>query len=229
MSGTVGNIVVRVGASAEQLESEMKKASNTILTFKNESMTALKSFGIPRISSTNPVESIQSGQRVIANFAQESGETLEQFQQRVRTVFKEAGVDITAYERALEGANQIHAEFAKGAVKSFQAARTAIKETAEAAGKEEAGAVAADFKNMGSSIFKDVKDFGGNVVNAFKTITDGSASFGAKFGAVSQAVTSGFGIMSGAVEVFLAIEVVKKVGEWTELKHNSTALIQSGV
>ena len=113
MSGTVGNIIARVGADVSPLTEDMKKAQNTILTFKDESLAALKSFGLPHISSTNLVESIQSGQRVIVNFAKESGESLAQFQQRVRTTFEEAGIDITAYETALMDADKVHAEFAK--------------------------------------------------------------------------------------------------------------------
>ncbi|WP_088186103.1 hypothetical protein [Desulfosporosinus sp. FKA] len=83
---------------------------------------------LPYISSTNLVEAIQSGQRVVVNFSQEAGESLAQSQQRVRTVFEEAGIDITEYERVLKNANQVHAEFAKGAVKNFQAVANAAEE-----------------------------------------------------------------------------------------------------
>jgi len=102
VSGTVGNIIARVGADVSPLAESMKQAQNTILTFKDESLAALKSFGLPHISSINLVEAIQSGQRVVVNFAQESGESLAQFQQRVRTTFEQAGIDITAYEAALK-------------------------------------------------------------------------------------------------------------------------------
>jgi hypothetical protein len=45
-------------------------------------------------------------------------------------------------------------------------------------------------------------------------MTDSSATFGEKVGAVSNMVVDGFGLMTGAIEIFIAIEVVKKIGEW---------------
>jgi len=128
-NGTISNINVRVGADASPLTEEMKKAQNTILTFKNESMASLKSFGIPNINSTNMVESIKSGQRTIADFSVQSGETLEQFRERVRTVFQQAGIDVTQYENVLQNANKVHAEFANGSIKNFQAVTESSKET----------------------------------------------------------------------------------------------------
>jgi len=214
MSGTVGNIIARVGADISPLTEDMKKAQNTILTFKDESLAALKSFGLPHISSTNLVESIQSGQRVIVNFAQESGETLVQFQQRVRLTFQEAGIDIMAYETILQDANKVHAEFTKGAVKNFQVVSAAAEEANNKAqelqssiGKSVTG-LSANF-----SAFKD------SVSNAFRTMGDDGASFSSKLGAVGQTVVDGFGLMTGALEIFIAVEIVKKVGEWiSELK-----------
>lgn len=212
--GTIGNIVARVGADVSPLSEDMKKAQNTILTFKNESLAALKSFGLPHINSTNLVESIQSGQRVIVNFAQESGETLTQFQERVRATFAEAGIDITAYEKVLADANQVHAEFAKGAVKNFQAVSAAAEEVNNKA-EELQNSLGKSFSGI-SANFNAFKD---SISNAFKTMADGSASFGEKIGAVGQSVVDGFGLMTGAIEVFIAVEVVKKVGEWIgELK-----------
>ncbi|MHB1654125.1 MAG: lysozyme family protein [Desulfitobacteriaceae bacterium] len=209
MSGTVGNIIARVGADVSPLTEDMKKAQSTILTFKDESLAALKSFGLPHISSTNLVESIQSGQRVVVNFAKESGESLTQFQQRVRTTFTEAGIDITAYERALTDADRVHAEFAKGAVKSFQAVSAAAEEVNNKA-QELRSSLGTSLGGIKSnfSAFKD------SVGNAFKTLGDGSASFGEKIGSVSNAVVDGFGLMTGALEIFIAVEIVKKVGEW---------------
>ncbi len=211
MSGTVGNIIARVGADVSPLTEDMKKAQNTILTFKDESLAALKSFGLPHISSTNLVESIQSGQRVIVNFAKESGESLAQFQQRVRTTFEETGIDITAYETALLDADKVHAEFAKGAVKNFQAVSAAAEEVNNTA-EELRSSLGTSF----TGIQANVGAFKESVVDAFKTLTDGSASFGDKIGAVSNAVVDGFGLMTGALEIFIAVEVVKKVGEWIE-------------
>lgn len=207
----VGNIIARVGADASPLSEELKKAQNTILTFKDESLAALKSFGLPHISSTNLVEAIESGQRVIVNFTQESGESLAQFQARVRATFAEAGIDISEYEKVLADANQIHAEFARGAVKNFQAVSAAAEEVNNKA-EELRSSLGQSFNGITANFgaFKD------SVGNAFKTLTDDSAGFGDKFGAVSQAVVDGFGLMTGAVEVFLAIEVVKKVGEWID-------------
>lgn len=209
MGDTVSNIIARVGADVSPLSASMKQAQNTILTFKDESLAALKSFGLPHISSTNLVESIQSGQRVVVNFAKESGESLAQFQQRVRTTFQEAGIDITAYERALVDADKVHAEFAKGAVKNFQAVSAAAEEVNNKA-EEIRSSLGTSFSGIQANIgaFKD------SVINAFKTMGDGSASFGDKVGAVSKAVVDGFGLMTGAIEIFIAIEVVKKVGEW---------------
>ncbi len=209
MGNTVGNIVARVGADVSPLSEDMKKAQNTILTFKDESLAALKSFGLPHISSTNLVEAIQSGQRVVVNFAQESGESLTQFQERVRATFAEAGIDITEYEKVLADANKVHAEFAKGAVKNFQAVSAAA---------EEVNNKAEDLKNSLGQSFSGINAnftaFKDSVGNAFTTMADGSASFGDKFGAVSNAVVDGFGLMTGAIEIFLAIEVAKKVGQW---------------
>jgi hypothetical protein len=147
----------------------------------------------------------------VVNFAQESGESLAQFQQRVRTTFQEAGIDITAYERALMDADKIHAEFAKGAVKSFQAVSAAAEEVNNKA-EEIRSSLGTSFSGIQANIgaFKD------SVVNAFQTMGDGSASFGDKVGAVSNAVVDGFGLMTGAIEIFIAIEVVKKVGEWID-------------
>jgi predicted HAD superfamily Cof-like phosphohydrolase len=209
LSGTVGNIIARVGADVSPLAESMKEAQNTILTFKDESLAALKSFGIPHISSTNLVEAIQSGQRVVVNFAQESGESLAQFQQRVRTTFAEAGIDITEYEKVLTDADKVHAEFAKGAVKSFQAVSAAAEEV-----NNKAQDLRDSLGNSFSGIQANFGAFKDSVVNAFQTMTDGSASFGDKIGAVSNAVVDGFGLMTGAIEIFIAIEVVKKVGEW---------------
>lgn len=211
MSGTVGNIIARVGADVSPLSEDMKKAQNTILTFKDESLAALKSFGLPHISSTNLVESIQSGQRVIVNFAQESGESLAQFQQRVRSTFQEAGVDVTAYEIALQDANKVHAEFAKGVVKSFQAVSAAAEEV-----NNKAEELRSSLGNSFTGIQANFGAFKDSVVNAFQTMGDGSASFGDKIGAVSNAVVDGFGLMTGALEIFIAVEVVKKVGEWID-------------
>ena len=209
--GSISNIVVRVGADSSQLSEECKKAQNTILTFKDQSLAALKSFGLPHISSTNLVEAIQSGQRVIVNFAQESGETLTQFQERVRTTFEAAGIDITAYETVLQDANKVHAEFANGVVKNFQAVSAAAGEVNNKA-EELQNSLGKSFSgiNANFSAFKD------SVSNAFKTMGDDSASAGDKFGALSNAVVDGFGLMTGAVEIFIAIEVVKKVGEWID-------------
>ncbi|KLU65729.1 hypothetical protein DEAC_c23590 [Desulfosporosinus acididurans] len=211
MGNTVGNIIARIGADSSQLSEECKKASNTILTFKDESLAALKSFGLPHISSTNLVEAIQSGQRVVVNFSQEAGESLAQFQQRVRTVFEEAGIDITEYERVLENANQVHAEFAKGAVKNFQAVANAAEEVNNKA-EEIRESLGQSFTGITANIgaFKD------SVVKAFQTLGDDSATAGEKFGAVSNAVVDGFGLMTGAVEVFLAVELIKKIGEWID-------------
>ena len=211
MSGTVGNIIARVGADVSPLAESMKEAQNTILTFKDESLAALKSFGLPHISSTNLVEAIQAGQRVVVNFAQESGESLAQFQQRVRTTFAEAGIDITEYEKVLTDADKVHAEFAKGAVKSFQAVSAAAEEVNNKA-EEIRSSLGSSFSGIQANFgaFKD------SVVNVFKTMTDGSASFGEKIGAVSNAVVDGFGLMTGAIEIFIAVEVVKKVGEWID-------------
>jgi hypothetical protein len=209
MSGTVGNIIARVGADVSPLTESMKEAQNTILTFKDESLATLKSFGLPHISSTNLVESIQSGQRVVVNFARESNESLIQFQQRVRTTFTEAGIDITAYEAALSDADKVHAEFAKGAVKSFQAVSAAAEEV-----NNKAQDLRDSLGNSFSGIQVNFGAFKDSVVNAFHTMTDGSASFGDKIGAVSNAVVDGFGLMTGAIEIFIAIEIVKKVGEW---------------
>lgn len=211
MGDTVGNIIARVGCDSSQLQDEMKKCTNTILTFKDKSLAALKSFGLPQISSTNLVEAIQSGQRVVVNFARESNESLAQFQERVRATFLEAGIDITAYEAALTDADKVHAEFAKGAVKNFQAVSAAA---------EEVNNKAEEFRSsLGNSFTGIQANFGAfkdSVVNAFQTMTNGSATFGDKIGAVSNAVVDGFGLMTGAIEIFIALEVVKKVGEWID-------------
>lgn len=206
---TVGNAILRVGADSSGLETEMKKAQNTILTFKNESLAALKSFGLPHISSTNLVESIQSGQRVVVNFARESTESLTQFQTRVRTVFEEAGIDISAYEKALQDANQIHAEFAKGAMKNFQAVSASADEV-----NNKANELKESFGKSFNGITANIGAFKDSVGNAFSVLKDGGASAGEKFSAVSGAVVDGFGLMTGAAEIFIAVEVVKKVAEW---------------
>lgn len=212
--GTVGNIVAPIGADASPLSEDMKRAQNTILTFKDESLAALKSFGLPHISSTNLVESIQSGQRVIVNFARESGESLAQFQQRVRATFEEAGIDITEYEKVLTDADKIHAEFAKGAVKNFQAVSSAAEEV-----NNKAEELQSSLNQSFSGISANFNAFKDSVSNAFQTMGDDSAGFGDKIGAVGQNVGDGFGLMTGAVEIFLALEVAKKVGEWIgELK-----------
>lgn len=191
--GTIGNINVRVGADASPLTEEMKKAQNTILTFKNESMTALKSFGLPNINSTNLVESIQSGQRTVVNFARESGETLAQFQQRVRATFQEAGIDVTQYEKVLQNATQVHAEFAKGAVKNFQAVTDS--------GKEATSKTAAAFE-----------EFKGKLSSAFQTMTDSGTGFGEKIFAAGELATSVFPELMAAI---MAVEFVKRIAEWT--------------
>lgn len=209
MGDTVSNIIARVGADVSPLSASMKEAQNTILTFKDASLEALKSFGLPHVSSTNLVEAIQSGQRVVVNFAKESGESLVQFQQRVRTVFAEAGIDITAYEKVLTDADKVHAEFAKGAVKNFQAVSAAVEEV-----NNKATDLQTSLGKSFSGINANIGAFKDSVTNAFKTLGDGSASTGEKFGAVSNAVVDGFGLMTGAVEIFVAVEVVKKVGEW---------------
>jgi hypothetical protein len=199
--GAVGNIVVRAGADTTALTESMKAAQNTILTFKNESMAALKSFGLPTINSTALVESIQSGQRVVVNFTQEAGESLQQFQQRVRTTFQEAGIDVAQYENALNKATSVHAEFAKGAVKNFQA----VTDSTE------------DMSNKSQGIIGQFKD---KVNSAFQTMTDSSASFGDKQKAVSGLVSDAFSAMTGAVEIFIAVEVVKTVASWIEELEN---------
>lgn len=208
---SIGNIIARVGADASPMTEELKKAQNTILTFRDESLAALKSFGLPHISSTNLVEAITSGQRVIVNFTQESGESLAEFQQRVRTTFEEAGIDITGYENVLEDADKVHAEFAKGALKNFQAV---------SAGAEDVNNKANELReSLGQSlngITSNFSAFKESFANAFNTLKDDSATFGEKFGAISNTVVDGFGLMTGAMEIFIAVEIVKKVGEWVD-------------
>jgi hypothetical protein len=190
--GTISNIVVRVGADSSQLTEECKKASNTILTFKDESLAALKSFGLPNISSTNLVEAIQAGQRVVVNFAQETGESLTEFQERVRTVFQEAGIDIKDYETALTGANQIHAEFAKGALKSFQAADTAAK----------------DYYSESLARFTEMKE---RLASAFTAIGDDSVGMATKMAAAGDIINTA---LPELFALGLAFMFLDKIGDW---------------
>ena len=171
MAGTIGNINVRIGADASALTDEMKKCQNTILTFRDESLTALKSFGLPNISSANLVEAIQSGQRVVADFVQESGESLSEFQQRVRNVFEQAGIDITAYEDALTKADNVHAEFAKGAIKNFQAA-------------------ASETETYVSSTQQRFENLKATLTGAFSAIGDSSVSMAGKLAAAGDIINT---------------------------------------
>jgi len=193
--GTIGNINVRVGADASQLTTEMKKAQNTILTFKNESMTALKSFGIPNINSTDLVESIKSGQRTIVEFTQESNESLAQFSARVQQVFLDAGLDVDKYDVALTDANKVNVEFANGAVKSFRA----VQEESNIMATNVSGR----FGEMGASIRESMAMAG-----------DSSLSFEERMGALGSAVKGSFDVMGIAMEAFMAIQFVKTVEEW---------------
>lgn len=189
---TVSNIIARVGADASPMSEELKKAQNTILTFKDESLAALKSFGLPHISSTNLVEAIQSGQRVVVDFTQEAGESLEQFQQRVRTVFEEAGIDITEYEKVLTDANQVHAEFAKGAVKSFQAAEVESQTyTSETITK-----------------FNELKE---SLAASFAAIGDESVGMATKVAAAGDIINTA---LPELFALGLAVMAMDKVGEW---------------
>ncbi|SPF51121.1 hypothetical protein SBF1_50005 [Candidatus Desulfosporosinus infrequens] len=123
----VGNIVARVGADSSQLQTTLKGAQQSILTFKNEALVGLKGIAIPKMNTDSLVASIAAGQRTIADFTMQSGENLQEFQQRVRQTFADAGVDIGVYEKVLQNASDVHVEFAKGAVKSFTASADAAE------------------------------------------------------------------------------------------------------
>lgn len=171
MGSTVGNIIARIGADASPMSEGLKAAQNTILTFRDESLAALKSFGLPTISSTNLVEAIQSGQRVIVDFVQESGESLSTFQERVRTTFQQAGIDISAYEAALTEANSVHAEFAKGAVKNFQAVADAN----------------ATYTSSTMSKYTELKEY---LAASFAAIGDSSVSMAGKLAAAGDIINT---------------------------------------
>ena len=194
---SVGNIIVRCGADTTASTESMKQAQNTILSFKNDSMAALKSFGLPTINSTNLVESIQSGQRVVVDFTQEAGESLQQFQNRVRTTFQQAGIDVTQYENVLQKATSVHAQFANGAVKNFQAVTDSTEQMST--------------KSQGL-----IGQFRDQLTGAFQTMTDSTSSFGDKSQAVSGLVNTAFTAMTGTIAIFLALEVVKTVGGWVD-------------
>ncbi|MDR3586849.1 MAG: hypothetical protein P4L59_16280 [Desulfosporosinus sp.] len=192
MGETVSNIIARVGADVSPLSASMKEAQNTILTFRDESLAALKSFGLPHVSSTNLVEAIQSGQRVIVDFVQESGESLSTFQSRVRETFQQAGLDISAYEAALTEANNIHASFANGAIKSFQASTDA----------------STAYVSTSMAKYQELKE---SLVASFAAIGDSSVGMAGKLAAAGDIINTA---LPELFALGLAVMFVDKIYEW---------------
>ena len=190
----IGNIITRFGGDASQLSSECKKAQNTILTFKNESFQALKSFGTPRIVTTDLVDSIKSSQRTIVDFTRQGSESLAQFQQRVRTIFREAGIDFTQYEAIIKTATGIHAEFANGAVRNFQS-------------------VADSSRTSTSSATSSFTTFKNSMKEAFATMGDSSKGFGEKLMAAGGIVTK---VFPEIMAVIAALTIVKTISGWID-------------
>ena len=194
--GTIGNINLRVGSDISELTASMKLAQNTIANFKDSSLQSLKSFGLPHLNTTNLVESIQSGQRTIVNFSRESSESLAQFQTRVRTVFEEVGIDISAYEKILENAGTVHADFAKGALRNFSAVADS----------------ASTYTSATMTKFNDLK---ATLSGAFAAIGDSSVSMAGKIAIAGDIINTALPELFALGLAVMFVDKVIKAGEAT--------------